>query len=152
MIMASRIIYGMGDQGVMPTAFSRVHPGRRTPWVSILFTTLIALLLLATIGGNDEALSVLGSTTVVLLLLAFVMVNISVLVLRRDEVGHEHFRTPTVFPILGAVIAAALLVYQAVSDITVFGLAAALLVLGIVLYGVNLLVKRSLDRETPEAR
>ena len=152
MIMASRIIYGMGDQGVMPTVFSRVHPGRRTPWVSILFTTLIALLLLATIGGNDEALATLGSTTVVLLLLAFVMVNISVLVLRRDEVGHEHFRTPTVFPIFGAVIAAALLVYQAVSDITVFGLAAALLVLGVVLYGVNVLVKRSLDRETPEAR
>ena len=65
-----------------------------------------------------------------LLLIAFVMVNISVLVLRRDEVGHEHFRTPTVFPILGAVVAAGLLIYQAVSDITVFGLAAVLLVLG----------------------
>jgi APA family basic amino acid/polyamine antiporter len=152
MIMASRIIYGMGDQGVMPTAFSRVHPGRRTPWVSILFTAVIALLLLIAIGGNDEALSTLGSTTVVLLLLAFVMVNISVLVLRRDEVGHEHFRTPTVFPILGAVVASALLIYQAVSDISVFGLAAALLVLGVVLYGVNLLAKRSLDRETPQAR
>jgi basic amino acid/polyamine antiporter, APA family len=88
----------------------------------------------------------------VLLLLAFIMVNFSVLVLRRDEVGHEHFRTPTVFPVLGAVVAATLLVYQAVSDITVFGLAAAFLVLGVVLYGVNLLVKRSLDRETPETR
>jgi len=152
MIMASRIVYGMGDQGVVPTVFSTVQRGRRTPWVSILFTTIIALLLLATIGGNDEALSMLGSTTVVLLLLAFIMVNISVLVLRRDEVGHEHFRTPTVFPVLGAVVAAALLVYQAVSDITVFGLAAGFLVLGVVLYGVNLLVKRSLDREAPEAR
>jgi APA family basic amino acid/polyamine antiporter len=152
MIMASRIIYGMGDQGVMPTVFSTVHPGRRTPWISILFTTLIALLLLATIGGNDEALSVLGSTTVVLLLLAFVMVNISVLVLRRDEVGHEHFRTPTVFPVLGAVVAAALLVYQAISDITVFGLAAGFLVLGVVLYGVNLLAKRSLDRAATPPR
>jgi APA family basic amino acid/polyamine antiporter len=150
MIMASRIVYGMGDQGVVPTVFSTVHRGRRTPWMSILFTTIIALLLLATIGGNDEALSMLGSTTVVLLLLAFIMVNFSVLVLRRDEVGHEHFRTPTVFPVLGAVVAATLLVYQAVSDITVFGLAAAFLVLGVVLYGVNLLVKRSLDRETPE--
>jgi basic amino acid/polyamine antiporter, APA family len=152
MIMASRIVYGMGDQGVVPTVFSTVHQGRRTPWISILFTTIIALLLLATIGGNDEALSMLGSTTVVLLLLAFIMVNFSVLVLRRDEVGHEHFRTPTVFPVLGAVVAATLLVYQAVSDITVFGLAAAFLVLGVVLYGVNLLVKRSLDRETPETR
>ena len=152
MIMASRIVYGMGDQGVMPTAFSNVHPGRRTPWVSIAFTSVIALLVLITIGRNDEALSTLGSTTVVLLLIAFVMVNISVLVLRRDEVGHEHFRTPTVFPILGAVIAAALLIYQAVSDITVFGLAAVLLAVGVVLYGVNLLAKRSLDRESPQAR
>jgi APA family basic amino acid/polyamine antiporter len=147
MIMASRIIYGMGDQGVMPTAFSRVHPGRRTPWVSILFTTVIALLVLIAIGRNDEALATLGSTTVVLLLIAFVMVNIAVLVLRRDEVGHEHFRTPTIFPILGAVVAAGLLIYQAVSDISVFGLAALLLLLGAILYGVNLLVIRSQERE-----
>ena len=152
MIMASRIIYGMGDQGVMPTVFSSVHPGRRTPWVSIAFTTTIALLLLILIGGNEDALSILGSTTVVLLLIAFVMVNISVLVLRRDRVGHEHFRTPTVFPVLGAVVALALLVYRAIDDITVFGLAAALLVLGVILYGVNILAKRSLDRDMPQAR
>jgi basic amino acid/polyamine antiporter, APA family len=150
MIMASRIIYGMGDQGVMPTVFSSVHPGRRTPWVSIAFTAAIALIVLVTIGRNDEALSTLGSTTVVLLLIAFVMVNISVLVLRRDEVGHEHFRAPTAFPVLGAVVAAALLIYQAASDITVFGLAAALLAIGVVLYGVNVLVKRSVDREAPQ--
>jgi basic amino acid/polyamine antiporter, APA family len=150
MIMASRIVYGMGDQGVMPTVFSNVHPGRRTPWVSIVFTAVIALLVLVTVGRNDEALGLLGSTTVVLLLIAFVMVNISVLVLRRDEVGHEHFRAPTAFPILGAVVAAALLIYQAANDITVFGLAAALLALGVILYGVNVLVKRSVDRETPQ--
>ena len=147
MILASRIIYGLGDQGVMPTVFSRVHPGRRTPWVSIVFTTVIALLVLIAIGRNDEALALLGSTTVVLLLIAFVMVNIAVLVLRQDEVGHEHFRTPTIFPILGAVVAAGLLIYQAVSDISVFGLAALLLLLGAILYGVNLLVMRSQERE-----
>jgi basic amino acid/polyamine antiporter, APA family len=146
MIMASRIVYGMGDQGVIPAVFSTVHPSRRTPWVSIAFTSVIALLVLITIGRNDEALSTLCSTTVVLLLIAFVMVNISVLVLRRDEVGHEHFRTPTVFPILGAVIAGGLLIYQAVSDPTVFGLAALLLVVGVILYGVDLVAKRSLDR------
>jgi basic amino acid/polyamine antiporter, APA family len=146
MIMASRIVYGMGDQGVIPAVFSNVHPSRRTPWVSIAFTSIIALLVLITIGRNDEALSTLGSTTVVLLLIAFVMVNISVLVLRGDEVGHEHFRTPTIFPILGAVIAVGLLIYQAVSDITVFGLAALLLVVGVILYGVDLVAKRSLDR------
>jgi len=44
------------------------------------------------------------------------------------------------------VVAAGLLIYQAVSDISVFKLA-ALLLLGAILYGVNFLVKRSLDRE-----
>jgi basic amino acid/polyamine antiporter, APA family len=151
MIMASRVVYGMGDQAVLPTVFSRVHRGRQTPWVAIVFTAAIALILLLTIGRNEDALDTLASTTVVLLLLAFVMVNVSVLVLRRDTVEHEHFRTPSIFPILGIVVSLALLGYQAVSDITVFGLAALLLVLGLVLYGINVFAKRSMDRELPQA-
>jgi basic amino acid/polyamine antiporter, APA family len=151
MIMASRVIYGMADQGVLPAVFSRVHPTRLTPWVSILFTTLVVLTLLATIGRNPDALDTLSTTTVVLLLLAFIMVNTAVLVLRNDEVEHEHFRTPTVFPILGILVSASLLVYTAIDDWTVFGLAGLLLGIGVVLYGVNILVKRSLDQETPGA-
>jgi amino acid transporter len=151
MIMASRVIYGMADQGVLPAVFARVHPGRLTPWVSILFTTLVVLTLLATIGRNPDALDTLSTTTVVLLLLAFIMVNSAVLVLRSDEVEHEHFRTPTVFPVLGILVSASLLIYSAIDDWTVFGLAGLMLGIGVVLYGVNVLVKRSLDRETPGA-
>jgi len=152
MIMASRIVYGMSDQGVVPSVFSRVHRGRRTPWVAILFTVAIALVLLVAIGGNDNALDTLGSTTVVLLLLAFIMVNVSVMVLRGDRVDHEHFRTPIVFPILGILVSAALLIYTAINDISVFYLAALLLGIGLVLYVVNFLVKRSVDHEDPQAR
>jgi amino acid transporter len=149
LIMASRVVYGMGDQDVLPRIFATVHPGRRTPWVSILFTALIALLLVVTVGRNEDALSTLSSTTVVLLLSAFVVVNISVLVLRRDRVDHEHFTTPTVLPILGIVISGALLIYTAISDIEVFGLAGLLVGLGVVLYVVNVFVKRGLDRRQP---
>src|SRR5215212_10157700 len=113
-----------GDQDVLPEVFSNVHPGRRTPWVAILFATLVVLTLLSTIGRNPDALDTLSTTTVVLLLLAFIMVNISVLALRGDEVGHDHFRTPTVFPVLGIAVAAGLLIYTAIDDWTVFGLAA----------------------------
>src|SRR5918995_1852934 len=70
MIMASRVIYGMADQDVLPEVFSRVHPGRRTPWVAILFATLVVFTLLATVGRNPDALDTLATTTVVLLLLA----------------------------------------------------------------------------------
>src|ERR687896_1758134 len=144
LIMASRVIYGMGDQDVLPEVFSRVHPSRRTPWVAILFATLVVFTLLATVGRNPTALDTLSTTTVVLLLLAFIMVNVSVLALRGDEVDHEHFRTPSVFPILGIVVAASLLIYTAIDDWTVFGLAGLLLGIGLILYGVNVLVKRSL--------
>ncbi len=151
LIMASRVIYGMADQGVLPAVFSRVHPNRRTPWVAILFATLVVFTLLATIGRNPDALDTLSTTTVVLLLLAFIMVNISVLALRGDEVDHEHFHAPSVFPILGIVVSATLLISTAIDDWTVFGLAGLLLGIGLVLYGVNFLVKRSLDREPPQA-
>jgi APA family basic amino acid/polyamine antiporter len=150
LIMASRITYGMSDQGVLPAVFSRVHEGRRTPWVAILFVTTIGLIMLLSLGPT--ALDTLSSTTVVLLLLAFTMVNASVLVLRRDPVEHDHFRTPTVFPVLGIVVSVALLVYSAVNDITIFVLAGLLLLLGVVLYGVDVLVKSRVDREVPGAR
>src|SRR5215212_1752815 len=85
-------------------------------------------------------------------LLSCIMVNVSVMVLRSDRVDHEHFRTPTIFPILGILVSVALLIYTAVSDISIFYLAFLLLGIGLVLYAVNFLVKRSVDRETPQAR
>ncbi|HSL01326.1 MAG TPA: APC family permease [Rubrobacteraceae bacterium] len=142
MIMASRLIYGMSDQGVMPSFFRRIHPRTRTPWVAIVFTTLIAMALIA-FGGTLENLA---STTVLLLLLVFVIVNLTVLVLRRDPVAHEHFRAPIVFPILGLLVSAGMLTQQ---EGATWLRAAGLLLLGAVLYGVNHLVKRSLDRESP---
>src|SRR5919112_319799 len=107
--------------------------------------------LIATIGRNPDALDTLSTTTVVLLLLAFIMVNTAVLVLRSDEVEHEHFRTPTVLPVLGILVSASLLIYSAIDDWTVFGLAGLPVGIGVVFYGVNVLLKRSLDRETPRA-
>jgi basic amino acid/polyamine antiporter, APA family len=149
LIMASRVVYGMGDQDVLPRIFSTVHPSRRTPWISILFVGLITLILILTVGRNEDALSTLSSTTVVLLLSAFVVVNVSVLVLRRDPVDHEHFRTPTALPILGIAVSGSLLIYTAVTNLPVFGLAALLIGVGVILYVINVFVKRGLDRESP---
>ncbi|MDQ3999953.1 MAG: APC family permease [Actinomycetota bacterium] len=143
MIMASRLVYGMGEEGVMPSVFSRVHLVRRTPWVAIIFTTLIALGLIST--GNLETLA---STTVVLLLLVFIVVNVAVLVLRRDRVEHDHFRAPSVFPILGILVSIGLLTQQ---DANIFLRAGVLLVIGVVLYGVNFAARRLLDKRSPEA-
>jgi amino acid transporter len=109
MLMASRLLYGMANQDVLPRVFGRVHPRRRTPWVSIIFTTLISFGLIVYVvdasasesGANSVAL--LGGTTSLLLLCVFTVVNIAVVVLRRQPVDHDHFRTPTWLPFVGAV-------------------------------------------------
>ena len=42
MPMASRLLYGMARQEVLPPFLGRVHATRQTPWAAILFTTAIA--------------------------------------------------------------------------------------------------------------
>jgi len=129
MIMASRIVYGMARQGIIPTGLAHVHGTRRTPVYAIVFTSLIAFVLIVT--GD---LSTLADMTVLLLLLVFAIVNISVLVLRRDTVRHEHFRIPTWVPLTGVVISLAVMTTK---DADVFLRAAILLLIGLVLWGVN---------------
>ncbi len=48
MIMASRLVYGMAREHVVPPVFAVVHPSRSTPWIAILFTVAIAVVLVAT--------------------------------------------------------------------------------------------------------
>lgn len=129
MIMASRLLYGMSREGIVPGIFSRVLPGRQTPWVSILFVTLIAGVLLVT-GGLED----LADTTVLLLLIVFAIVNVCVLILRRDKVDASHFRAPTVIPVIGAIVSLGLLTTK---DGDTFLRAAALLALGIVLWTIT---------------
>jgi amino acid transporter len=132
MIMASRIVYGMADQGHVSGVFARVLPERRTPFVAIAFTTLLAIVLIST--GDLETLA---DTTVLLLLFVFTVVNVAVLALRRSTVDHDHFRSPAVFPVLGALVSVALIVDTATEDLAVFGRAALLIGAGVVLWALN---------------
>jgi amino acid transporter len=142
MIMASRLLYGMSIQGIVPAAFSKVLPGRRTPWVAIAFTTVLAMILVST--GD---LSTLADMTVVLLLTVFVLVNVSVLWLRRDPVEHEHYHAPTILPAIGAVISVAVMFTK---EADVFLRAGLLLLVGIVFWLVNLAALRGRGRFSTE--
>jgi amino acid transporter len=129
MVMASRLLYGMAQQGVIPRWFGRVHRTRKTPWAGVLLSAAIAGVLVV-IGD----LETLADTTVLLLLFAFVAVNIAVLVLRRTPVDEPHFRAWTAFPVLGAVSCAALIIQKLVEDAVIFANAGGLLAFGLNLW------------------
>jgi amino acid transporter len=126
MIMVSRLTYGMAEQDLLPAALGRVLPNRKTPWVAILTTTLVAMGL--TLVGD---LATLAETVVLLLLFVFLSVNVSVLVLRRDHVEQDHFRVWTFVPVLG-IASCILLLTQQRPIVWLFG--AILLAVGVVLY------------------
>ncbi|QWB21162.1 MULTISPECIES: APC family permease [Streptomyces] len=137
-MMASRLCYGMANERILPRALGRVLPRRRTPVVGIVFVSLLAIGLVCTgeIAG-------LGDTTSFLLLCVFAVVNIAVLVLRRDPVEHQHFRTPTVLPVLGAITT--LILASPLSDrpADVYIRAGVLLAIGIGLWALNKVVLKA---------
>lgn len=107
MVMASRVGFGLAESGLLPRVFARVLPNRRTPWVSIV--VVAALTIVLTLIGN---VSSLAETTVLLLLLVFLSANVSVLVLKKDTVEHNHFSVPRVVPVLAIIASIALLAQQ----------------------------------------
>jgi amino acid transporter len=122
----------MAAQGIVPRAMGRVNGARQTPWVAIVFVAALAFALVAL--GDLESLA---DTTVLLLLMVFVCVNVAVLILRRERVEHEHWRAPTVLPVLGAIACLGLIVQKAVDDTVVFAYAGGLLALGVVLWAIS---------------
>jgi amino acid transporter len=134
LITASRLLYGMAEERVIPAAFRRVHPGRRTPVVAIVFSTAVAMILIAT--GDLETLA---DTTVTLLLIAFIGVNAAVLGSRRDRVEHDHFHVPSAIPVIGLLVCIGLLTQR---EADIWLRAGILLVVGLALYAVNVAITR----------
>ncbi len=97
-----RIFYTMSKDGLLPPVFSKVHPKFQTPYISTIITGSVAMII-----AGILPISILGELVSIGTLLAFIIVCISVLILRkkRPEI-HRPFRTPwvPVVPILGAFI------------------------------------------------
>jgi APA family basic amino acid/polyamine antiporter len=145
MMMASRLLYGMSKQAVLPGFLKYVLKKRRSPWSAIVFSTLlgVGLILVVRTKLGEDTISALGDTTALLLLAVFTLVNISALVLRKDTVDHDHFRTPTALAVLGAVTSAALVGPWA-QDPRNYVIAGGLLGVGLVLYIITWLYNRAM--------
>jgi basic amino acid/polyamine antiporter, APA family len=65
------------------------------------------------------------------LLIVFAIVNVCALVLRRDEVDHDHFRAPTAMPVIGCAVSLAVMTTK---DAETFARAAVLIAAGVALW------------------
>jgi len=98
----TRVLYSMANDGLLPSKFfAAIHPKFRTPWKN---TILVGLL--AGIVGAITPIDDIGRMVNIGTLLAFVIVSIAVMVLRRTNPDQPRpFRTPWVplIPILGVI-------------------------------------------------
>jgi APA family basic amino acid/polyamine antiporter len=101
----SRIFYSMSRDGLLPEKFSRVHPTFRTPAFATTLTGIVVA-----IAAGLTPINVLGELVSMGTLLAFVLVCVGILVLRKtDPNAPRPFKVPFMpwVPILGAVTCAA---------------------------------------------
>ncbi|PPF31269.1 amino acid permease [Rathayibacter tritici] len=107
LIGATRIIFAMARDGLLPRRLAAVHPRLRTPWfTSVVVTVVVALLAgLTPIGVLEEMVNI-GTLS------AFVLVSVGVVVLRRKRPDLKRgFRVPLNpwLPLLSALICAYLM-------------------------------------------
>ncbi|MFT4189187.1 MAG: APC family permease [Aeromicrobium sp.] len=154
MLMASRLIYGMARQNVLPKQLGHVLPGRQTPAVAIGFTTLLALGLILYVTADPESNVVgnLSNVTAFLLLCVFAIVNVACVVLRnqRRDDGQVFFTSPGQLPL----VAAALCVFLAGPWVDrsgeVYTIAGGLMLIGVVLWVVTIAVNKATGQGTPD--
>jgi APA family basic amino acid/polyamine antiporter len=92
LVSTSRLLYGVSktEYQSFPTAFSRVHAGRRTPYLAI---TLVGVLTVPFVVLGD--LGQVAALANAALLVVFVLVNAALLKLRYDRPGdREGFTAP----------------------------------------------------------
>ncbi len=96
----TRVLYSMANDGLLPRKFfADIHPKFRTPWKNTILVGLLAAIVGSTVPIDD-----IGKMVNIGTLLAFVIVCIAVIILRRTNPGQPRpFRTPWVpiVPILG---------------------------------------------------
>lgn len=98
----TRVLYAMANDGLLPRKFfADIHPKFRTPWKN---TILVGCL--AAVVGSVTPIDDIGKMVNIGTLLAFVIVSIAVMILRKTDPDQARpFRTPwvPVVPVLGVI-------------------------------------------------
>jgi APA family basic amino acid/polyamine antiporter len=125
----TRIFFTMSRDGLLPERLSRVHPRFHTPHVITLATGLVVAFC-----GALFPVGKLADTSNSGTLLAFAMVSIGVLVLRKQQPNRPRpFRTPFAWIVCPLAVAGCLLLFVNLSMVAK-GVFAAWAVLGLIIY------------------
>ncbi len=145
-LASSRVAFSMSRDRMLPPAVSRIHPVRRTPQTAIFVTGAIVLVMAVAFP-----IQVVGSAASLMFLLTFVLVNASLIALRRKDPGAERrYRVPfyPATPLAAIVLNLFLAVYQFEFDPRSWGITAVWIAAGLVIYVV--FFEKAAEAEAPK--
>jgi amino acid transporter len=111
-VMASRVLYGMSAQRLLPTIFAKIHPRRRTPIIATALVTAIVLSLALLFKRVA-----LAEATSAITLAVFCLINVSLVIIqRKSSVPEGGFSAPRWVPVVGAILCLAMLIFSVIAS------------------------------------
>ncbi len=108
LVMASRVLYGMADQGLTSKRFGSVNARTQTPVLATVFVTTAILMFAIWLP-----LTALAKITSFIVLAVFLMVNLGLYRLKgQDGASPAAFTVPRIVPVLGVLTCLALMSVQ----------------------------------------
>jgi amino acid transporter len=107
-IKASRLFYGLADQGQLPAWLARIHPERHTP-VAATLAVIVGVVVLSL----SAPISQLAEATSLVTLGVFALTNLALCLLKRREPAASGVRpVPFPIPVAGFVLSTAFLLFE----------------------------------------
>ncbi len=111
-VMASRVLYGMGQEGQAPTYFSKLTKKNQTPVIASIAVAFMVFFLSVFFD-----LIVLAKLTSGIILFVFAAMNLSLIKIKMQNPDYSGFNIPFIVPILGFIVSLASLVLALVSSV-----------------------------------
>ncbi|RLE65031.1 MAG: amino acid transporter [Thermoprotei archaeon] len=154
LVSASRLAYGLASEGIVSEQLAKVDKWRKTPYISVLISGFVAVLtilitvFLPEITGlrlrfgevEYKLVDMVGKTSSLAAILAFIMVNVAVIVLRFTKPDYERrFTIPLNigrFPVLPAISIVLIVFFLAISftDWIIWISTAVVILIGLAFY------------------
>lgn len=105
-VTASRLLFGMSREGLLPAWLGKLHAKRATPYRTIL--VILPIVIFLALSGT---LAFLAGTTATLIMIMFCLVNLSLLIIKRREPRSRGFQIPFLVSALALISNIALLAF-----------------------------------------
>tara|TARA_R110002096_G_scaffold435405_1_gene660647 strand:- start:879 stop:2255 length:1377 start_codon:yes stop_codon:yes gene_type:complete len=102
----SRMLYGMGKNNQLPSAFRLIHPKFKTPWFGILFQCSLAIAVYVIFQDSQNVIILMMISCSAIFLLVYITAHLNLIILRKKYPEfHRPYQSPfyPVFQIIGII-------------------------------------------------